>query len=283
MYPSGNSIRNFSTSSSWRDSSAAVQAPASDRTKTHYASVNDDFITVVAQISSVVLSTRGGISLEQTQQYLNGLDTLGQGATFNVKAVKRMGGRQLPWEASSAEFREDLVYKRLRRFPPVSAAQRAQQLQSIILEIQVLSYPPLREHENIVNLVGLGFEPCFYGSPDPWPVLLLERAQYGTLADLQQRNQSLSTQAKLELSLDIAFGLYAIHQNGIVHGDVKSENILIFQHDEREYVAKVADFGFAMLSERTCAVRPQGTFPWQAPEVLSRQYLSTGDMALGDV
>ncbi|KAF2185573.1 hypothetical protein K469DRAFT_778594 [Zopfia rhizophila CBS 207.26] len=68
--------------------------------------------------------------------------------------------------------------------------------------------------------------------------------------------------------LDIALGLEALHDVGIVHGDVKTGNILVFAHPQREVVAKLSDFSDSIyLADNGQAWTPVGgTHAWRAPE-----------------
>ena len=54
---------------------------------------------------------------------------------------------------------------------------------------------------------------------------------------------------------------------GVIHGDIKPENILIFYEDDRRYVAKVMDFGYSTLFTRDndSIVMPYSKH-WTAPE-----------------
>lgn len=71
------------------------------------------------------------------------------------------------------------------------------------------------------------------------------------------------------MCLDVAHGLDILHSCGIIHGDVKAENVLIFSHPEKKYVAKIADFGFSVVGEAaTAAMHLAGTRPWKAPETI---------------
>jgi serine/threonine protein kinase len=210
--------------------------------------------------------------------YLNAYETIGQGATFNVKRVridKAFHEFGLPVEVAAC--------KRLRRFPEPDSAERSRQLATFIQELRTLCHKPLRDHENIVTLLGVGFEPNFVGHSDPWPVLLLEYADYGSLAKLQGAYLSLRAQTKVDLALDVALGLQALHACGIVHGDVENENVLVFSHKERGYVAKIGDFGYSVFSDNTNAT-PTGTRPWGAPELAAApSAVSSEDLLKADM
>ena len=52
---------------------------------------------------------------------------------------------------------------------------------------------------------------------------------------------------KLRLLCEVAEGLWRLHGSGIVHGDVKSENVLLSANTGAERHPRLADFGFAQL------------------------------------
>lgn len=53
----------------------------------------------------------------------------------------------------------------------------------------------------------------------------------------------------------------------IIHGDIKPENVLVFEHEPNKYIARVADFGY---STRFCGedglINMPVSRPWNAPE-----------------
>jgi len=109
-----------------------------------------------------------------------------------------------------------------------------------------------------------------------WPVLILEFAEYGTLEDffeLDDTNKSWET--KLSICSDIAAGLCWLHECQILHSDIKFQNVLMFgrlgSNKSPPYQAKISDFGFAldMNALKACGeenVLLEGFTPPCAPE-----------------
>jgi hypothetical protein len=163
-----------------------------------------------------------------------------------------------------------------------SRTSRDELYHTILQELRVLCHPSLSEHENIINLLGLDFQEDYDDYQLAWPVIAMEYAEYGSLDDYQQ-NAILDHALTCELLLDIALGLDALHRCNVIHGDVKSENVLICRHPTRKVVAKVSDFGLAIINPTSDNVYhlPGGTWPWTAPE--SRQRLSIKGLQRADI
>lgn len=139
---------------------------------------------------------------------------------------------------------------------------------TVLQELRVLLHPHLRSHDNIISLFGLDFQEDYDDHTIAWPVLLMENAEYGTLDTLQQDIHLDSELARI-LLLDVARGIQALHQCNIIHGDIKSENVLICRHNARPYVARLSDFGLSLINPDTSREDhrlPGGTFLWRAPE-----------------
>ena len=115
------------------------------------------------------------------------------------------------------------------------------------------------------------------------PALVLERAHYGSLANLLDEYSSITVPEENQVSLcaDVTAGLLAIHKAGIAHGDVKADNVLVFQsaNTMKPYIAKLTDFGSIIsLSQSEAAVtRYYGTRLFNAPEVDSQSAESSLD------
>ncbi|CAM6043457.1 unnamed protein product [Sphagnum compactum] len=76
----------------------------------------------------------------------------------------------------------------------------------------------------------------------------------------------------IDIMLQVAEGMHYLHQNMVVHRDLKSTNILVNcdGHDGHVY-AKVADFGLSKTKESSCTysnlTMDKGTTRWMAPEL----------------
>lgn len=65
----------------------------------------------------------------------------------------------------------------------------------------------------------------------------------------------------------IAYGMQVLHQNKILHKDLKSSNILTV-HNQKQ--VKICDFGLSTVQDQSKKKSRQrlGTYNWMAPEVL---------------
>ncbi|KAL8691931.1 MAG: hypothetical protein Q9218_002939 [Villophora microphyllina] len=202
---------------------------------------------------------------------------LGQGASFLVNGV------ELPWDyvdpATGKLFPRGQVvaYKRavLGRDMGDPIADR---MRTISNELLTTCHPPLRSHPNIVRLHGIAFET--EGPADAlnaMPVLVPEVAELGNLAEVletaRKEDRAIAFEDKLSLCIDIAHGLEILHACDIVHGDVKCENVLIFEKEDSieqqknggfNLCCKLTDFGVSRHPNG--GVILGGSRPWQAPE-----------------
>lgn len=169
------------------------------------------------------------------------------------------------------------------KVPNLSSSTSKDELYHTILqELRVLCHPSLLRHENIIKLLGFDFQEDYDNDELAWPVIAMEYAEYGSLDDYRQ-NVTFDNELTRELLLDIALGLDALHHCNIIHGDLKSENVLICRHATRKVIAKLSDFGFSIInpSSNDRHHLPGGTLRWSAPEC--NQKLSIEGLQQADV
>ncbi len=104
-----------------------------------------------------------------------------------------------------------------------------------------------------------------YGEEDQSPYLVMEFVPGEPLSALMEREGTLGVDRTLDLIAQCSTALYAAHQAGVVHRDVKPGNILVTP----EGVAKLTDFGIARMADQaplTKTGQVMGTAQYLAPE-----------------
>ena len=146
------------------------------------------------------------------------VDFIGQGGMSMVyRAVDVRTGHSVAIKILKSEYNEDKEF--LERF------QREAQAASLM------------SHHNIVNLLDVGVEgECRY--------LVLEYVSGSTLKEIIQKKGKLHTNTAVQITIRILSALQHAHDNGIIHRDIKPQNVLV----NADGHVKVADFGIARMT-----------------------------------
>jgi serine/threonine-protein kinase len=118
---------------------------------------------------------------------------------------------------------------------------------------------------------------------DGVPFLVMQRVRGESLGGRIGREGPPSLRRVVAIVQQILAALHAIHSAGVVHGDVKSDNILVERQDDDSDVATLIDFGLAHVQFCADDVRcpgdddelVSGTPEYMAPEVIRGEGSST--------
>ncbi|KAJ7549108.1 hypothetical protein O6H91_07G040200 [Diphasiastrum complanatum] len=154
---------------------------------------------------------------------------------------------------------QEVAVKLLRQ--PDKVKEIAQRLdRQFIQEVTLLSR---LHHQNVVRFVAACRKP-------PVCCVITEYLPNGSLRAFLHKNEAHSLPLKiiLGMSLDIARGMEYVHSQGVIHRDLKSENLCL----EKDLCIKITDFGVACLAtECNNLAKDIGTYRWMAPEMISHK------------
>jgi serine/threonine-protein kinase len=127
-------------------------------------------------------------------------------------------------------------------------------------------------HPNVVQVYDQG------RAEDGRYYIAMEHVPGGSLKDLTLRRGVLDPAEAARLASQVAEALGAAHEHGIVHRDIKPQNVLLDEAGD----AKVADFGIAVAASRTSTSGTNqvfGTATYMSPEqAMGEQVGSASDL-----
>lgn len=145
-----------------------------------------------------------------------------------------------------------------------------QAMTAIQNEIQIMSL--LHGHQGIVQMLGYGQDGeiqntktgQLYASQVYIAMEYIEgRELFNMQNDLNQMGQADRTEVCKTIFGEILLTVDHLHQNGIVHRDIKLENIMI----DKKMNIKLADFGFATNENIDQLDTQIGSTSYMAPEI----------------
>ncbi|WP_437851118.1 serine/threonine-protein kinase [Sorangium sp. So ce363] len=123
----------------------------------------------------------------------------------------------------------------------------------------------LVESDHVVQVIGAGVDTA---SGVPW--LAMELLEGEDLSQRMRRSGLLSPQDVHEIFRQVCHALGAAHRAGVVHRDMKPQNVFLAktQSATARWSVKVLDFGIAKIAAEasTMATASLGTPLWMAPE-----------------
>lgn len=184
---------------------------------------------------------------------------------YRIIAPLGRGGMGDVYRAHDTRLDHEVALK----FLPETAANDARMIERLVAEVRIGRQVA---HPNVCRLYDIADD---RGST----FIAMEFVDGEDLASLLRRIGRLPADKAVMLARDLASGLSAAHDLGVVHRDLKPANVMI---DGRGH-AKITDFGLAVLRADSSAGEFAGTPAYMAPEQLdSRQATPRSDIyALG--
>ena len=113
-------------------------------------------------------------------------------------------------------------------------------------------------HPNIIGFYGATLKPPRVG-------LVIEFGSNGDIKDYLTKHTSTTVNGRIDFVLGITKGMCYLHDKGIIHRDLKCENVLLDKH----LTPKITDFGVSKIFNNEGITKTQkvGTGYYMAPEV----------------
>ena len=183
---------------------------------------------------------KAGMIIAERYEVLGKIGTGGMADVYKAKDHKL--NRFVAVKVLKPEFRDDKTF--IRKFR--SEAQAAAGL----------------THPNIVNVFDVGDDEGVY-------YIVMELIEGITLKEYIAKKGKLSIKEATSIAIQVSMGLEAAHNHGIVHRDVKPQNIIISTDGK----VKVTDFGIARAaSSNTISSNVMGSVHYSSPEQVRGGY-----------
>ncbi|AUX45564.1 protein kinase [Sorangium cellulosum] len=165
------------------------------------------------------------------------------------------GGMSRVYLAADSRTKEQVAVKILNHSFAVDRGQRERFLRELEVAAEI-------GHPNIIKVLDAGER------KDGAPFIVLELLTGESLGSMLRREGAVSEAVALPLIRQAASALSAAHAAGIIHRDVKPDNMFLVRSQAGPRVLKMMDFGFAKLRSgpATAAGIVLGTVPYMAPE-----------------
>jgi tetratricopeptide (TPR) repeat protein len=195
---------------------------------------------------------------------------------FRIVCFVGRGGMGEVYEAEDQELGQPVALKTIRS--EVAADERviARFKQEIHLSRKVT-------HPNVCRIYDKheAYALDSFGVEGKVTYLTMELLPGEGLSERLRRNGRMTTAEALPIVLQLISGLQAAHDAGIVHGDLKSSNVILVESEGGKVRAVITDFGLARLSavaggsEKSLPAGGTGTPAYMSPEQVERAAVTT--------
>jgi len=168
---------------------------------------------------------------------------------FRIERLLGQGGMGVVYEAQDLHRQERVALKTIRSNQPNLRNLLTRFRQEIRLACRVT-------HRNVCRVFDLHTAATKRGSLS---FLTMELLQGETLAERIRRDGPLREPYAVHVAKQIAMGLQAAHEQGIIHRDLKSANVMLVPESKGKVRAVLTDFGLARHSNASPR-RSHGSF-----------------------
>jgi serine/threonine-protein kinase len=155
---------------------------------------------------------------------------------YRVRSVLGRGGFAVVYDAEHLGLGREVALKVLHRTDGTPHVL----IERFLREVRISA---LVRHPNVLEVYDAGVH------EDGSPFLAMEKIHGLTLHQRLAHQQRLSVDDTRKLSLQLLSALVAIGERGIVHRDVKPENLMLSFDPSGEVQLKLVDFGIALVHE----------------------------------
>lgn len=192
------------------------------------------------------------------------------GTVYRIEGLLGAGGMGTVYEVTDTSIDKRYVLKTLH----AELATRGDLGVRMVREAKVLAR---LEHRNIVQVVTAGVT----ADTRRLPYFVMEKLSGVVLRRVLHRVGALRLREAYVIGIDLFGALDHAHTHGVVHRDVKPENLFLCRGEGGQYLAKLLDFGISKDGELQGPghTRPGGfvgTYKYSAPEQLRGNGVITG-------